>query len=113
MRNPCGVLIGKGHPKNLFEVQQRVCEIEENITSSLIQEEYCLEETFQINQIDEFVVPYPPCDIKTYLQKEREEAAKKIVDCMMNLLGKEEHKLKNAPSPKNEVLKVERKQATK
>jgi hypothetical protein len=68
MKDPCGVLIGR-HPTTLFEAQERACEIEENITSSLMQEEDCLEETFQINQIDDFVLPDPPHNIRTYLQK--------------------------------------------
>jgi hypothetical protein len=70
MKDPCGFLIGKGCPTTLFEAQERVCDIEDNITSSLIQEEHCLEETFQINQIDDFVLPYPPRNIRTYIQKE-------------------------------------------
>jgi hypothetical protein len=51
MRDPYGVLIGK-HPTTLFEAQERACEIEENITSSLMQTKDSLEETFQINQIE-------------------------------------------------------------
>jgi hypothetical protein len=35
MRDPCGVIIGKGFPITLLEAQERLCEIEENITSSL------------------------------------------------------------------------------
>jgi hypothetical protein len=69
MKDPYGVLIGR-RPTTLFEAQERACEIEENITSSLIQEEECLEETFQINQIDDFVSPYFPLDVRTYLQEE-------------------------------------------
>jgi hypothetical protein len=76
MKDPYGVLIGR-LPTTLFEAQERVCEIEESITYSLMQEEDCLKETLQINQIDDFVLRYPPCDIGTYLQKEREEVAKR------------------------------------
>jgi hypothetical protein len=57
-----GVLIGR-HPTTLFEAQERVCEIEENITSSLIQEEEYLKEMFQINQIDDFFSPEFPLDV--------------------------------------------------
>jgi hypothetical protein len=35
MKDPCGVLIGKGCPTTLLEAQERACEIEENMTSSL------------------------------------------------------------------------------
>jgi hypothetical protein len=37
MKYPRGVLIGKGIPITLFEAQERACEIEENMTSSLSQ----------------------------------------------------------------------------
>jgi hypothetical protein len=71
MNDALGVLIGKGRPTILLEAQERACEIEENITSSLNQEEECLEEIIQINQVDDFVIPDPPCNIKTYPQRER------------------------------------------
>jgi hypothetical protein len=67
MRDPCKVLIGKGRPATLLEAQERACEIEDNIASSLNQEEDYLEETFQINQVDDFVIPYPPHDVRTHL----------------------------------------------
>jgi hypothetical protein len=69
MKDPYGVLIGR-HPTTLFEAQERACEIEENLASSLIQEEECLKETLQINQIDDFVSPNFPSDVRTYLQEE-------------------------------------------
>jgi hypothetical protein len=70
MKYPCEVLIGKGCPTTLLESQERACEIEENMTSSLIQDEDCLEEIIQINQVDDFVIPEPPHNIRTYLQRE-------------------------------------------
>jgi hypothetical protein len=87
MKDPYGVLIGR-LPTTLFEAQERSCEIKENITSSIMQEEDCLEQTFQINHIDDFVSPDPPLDIRTYLQKEREEVVKTVAHLMMSLLGK-------------------------
>jgi hypothetical protein len=48
MKDPYGVLIGRHHT-NLFEALERACEIEENITSSLMQEKDYIEETFHIN----------------------------------------------------------------
>jgi hypothetical protein len=101
-------------PTTLFEAQERVCEIEENITSSIIQEEECLEETFQINQIDDFVSPDFPLDVRTYLQGEREKAAKREAHRMINLLRKEKEVTpRSTPCPKSEILEVERRQAAK
>jgi hypothetical protein len=57
----------------LFESQERACEIEENLATSLIQEEENLKEALQINQIDDFVSPELPSDVKTYLQEEQEK----------------------------------------
>jgi hypothetical protein len=52
--------------------KKRACEIEENIASSLCQDEDCLEEIIQINQVADLVVPDPPHGVKTYLERERE-----------------------------------------
>jgi hypothetical protein len=67
MRDPCEVLIGKGCPTTFLKAQERACDIEENITSSLSQEEDKLEEIFQINQFDDSIIPDPPCDVRTHL----------------------------------------------
>jgi len=72
MRDPYGVLVGKGLPKALFESQERAYEIKENINFSLYQYEDCLEEIIQINQVADLVVPDPPHGVKTYLERERE-----------------------------------------
>jgi hypothetical protein len=73
--DPYGVLIGR-RPTTLFEAQERACEIEENLASSPLQEEECLKETLQINQIDDFASPNFPSDIRTYLQEEKKKQLK-------------------------------------
>jgi len=87
MRDPYGVLIGKGCSTTLLEAQERACEID--TTSSLNQEEECLEKIIHINQVDDFVVPDPPCNIRTYLQKKQEVVAKKNVGHIISLMDKE------------------------
>jgi hypothetical protein len=67
MKDPYVVLIRR-RPTTLFEAQERVCEIEENIISSIMQEEDCIEETFQINQIDDFASPDFPLDVRNYFK---------------------------------------------
>jgi hypothetical protein len=89
MRHPCGFLIGQGCPTTLFEAQERVCEIEENIDLSLCQDEDCLEEIIYINQVSDLVLPDPPHNVRTYLQREREEDANQDVGHVMSLLGKD------------------------
>jgi hypothetical protein len=66
MRDPYGVLIGQ-HPITLFKAQERDCEIKEKLVSSPLEEEECLKETLQINQIDDFASPNIPSNVKTYL----------------------------------------------
>jgi len=84
MKDPYGVLIGKC-PTTLFEDQERAYEIEENITSSIIQEEECPEETFQINQLDDFVSPNFLPDVRTYLQGKQEKVVGRAAHRMINL----------------------------
>jgi hypothetical protein len=72
MKDLYGALIGR-RPTTLFEAQERACEIEENLATSLIQEEESPKETLQINQIDDFVSPNFPSDVRTYLREEREK----------------------------------------
>lgn len=113
MKDPCGILIGR-RPTTLFEAQERACEIEENITSSLIQEEECLKETLQINQIDDFVSLDFPLNVRTYLQEEREKATERVARLMINLLVEEkEVTLRNTPCPPNEILEFKKRQAVK
>jgi hypothetical protein len=64
MKDPYGALIRR-HPTTLFESQERACEIEENLAISLMQEEESPTETLQINQIDDFVTPKIPPNIRT------------------------------------------------
>jgi hypothetical protein len=67
MKDPNGVLIGKGLPTNLFEAQERACDIEENIAFSLCKDEDCIEKIIQINQVGDLVIPEPPHNVMTYL----------------------------------------------
>jgi hypothetical protein len=79
MKDPYGVLIGR-HPTTLFEAQERACEIEENLASSLIQEEECLKETLHINHIDDFVSPkFPPMLELTCKRNERRKLKGKLI----------------------------------
>jgi hypothetical protein len=69
MKDLYGGLVRK-HPTTLFEAQERACEIEENLATSLIQEEENPKKALQINQIDDFVSPELPADVRIYLQEE-------------------------------------------
>ena len=114
MREPYRVLIGKGRPTNLFEAQERACEIEENTTFSLCQDEDCVEEIIQINQVADLTIMDPTHDVRTYLQRERQEVANKVVGHVMSLLGKDkEPTSEEIPPPIRDMLKVERKRAAR
>jgi 16S rRNA G966 N2-methylase RsmD len=94
----------------LYLKPKKGCEIEENIAFSLCQDEDCLEEIIQINQVADLVILDPPHNVKTYLQREREEVANQVVGHMMSLLGKDkEPTSEEIPPPIKEILKVERK----
>jgi len=73
-------------PTTLFEAQERACEIEEKLVASLIQEEEIPKGTLQINQIDDFVSPNFPSDVKTYLRKQWEKAVEREAYVMINIL---------------------------
>jgi len=110
MKYPYRVLIRKGFPTTLFEAKERACDIEENISFYLCQDEDCIGEIIQINQVVYLVISYPPHNVKTYLQKEREEANNQFSGHMMSLLGKDkEPTSEEIPPPIMEILKVERK----
>jgi hypothetical protein len=99
MKDLYGALI-REHPTTLFEAQERACEIEENLATSLIQEEENPKETLQINQIDDFVSPELPSDVRTYLQEEREKATEREACLMINLLEEErERNIRKNTSP--------------
>jgi hypothetical protein len=99
INDPCGFLIGKNCPSTLIEAHERECEVEENVAFSFHQNEDCLEEISQINQVASFITSPPDTFhvTKAYLCKEKREAASMT-------FGKITIFVRNKEGPKSKIM---------